>query len=110
MASFALVLFPDSVFYPNVYKDSIEVLKALETLAASVTTLPKGMALLNATWFYIDVDHNSSGMSLLQLYFQARSIRAIVPPNKLFKGFHGFTMLNPLRLLRIQKGVSVSLF
>src|SRR6056297_3385878 len=30
---------------------SIEVLKALETAASTVTTLPRGTARLNATWF-----------------------------------------------------------
>jgi hypothetical protein len=35
-----------SIFYPDVDKISIELLKALETLASTVTTLPRGIALL----------------------------------------------------------------
>jgi hypothetical protein len=46
MASLAFVLLPDSIFYPDVDKISIELLKALETLASTVTTLPRGIALL----------------------------------------------------------------
>jgi hypothetical protein len=40
-----------SIFYPDVDKISIELLKALETLASTVTTLPRGIALLKATLF-----------------------------------------------------------
>jgi hypothetical protein len=31
------------IFYPDVNKISIELLKALETLASTVTTLPRGI-------------------------------------------------------------------
>jgi hypothetical protein len=51
-----------SIFYPDVDKISIELLKALETLASTVTTLPNGMALLKAT-IYRCCDHDSSRMS-----------------------------------------------
>jgi hypothetical protein len=51
MASLAFVLLPDSLFfYPDVDKISIELLKALETLAQQYYTLPNGMALLKATY------------------------------------------------------------
>jgi hypothetical protein len=65
----------------------MEVLKALETAASTVTTLPTGTAWLKATWF-------TEAVTVIRLLWRlaailaARSIRANnSPPNKLFKGF-----------------------
>jgi hypothetical protein len=41
MASLAFVLLLTLYLYPDVNKISIELLKALETLASTVTTLPE---------------------------------------------------------------------
>jgi hypothetical protein len=76
--SFVLVLFPDSLSSTQMsIKFPLMFFKALETLV-SVTTLPKGIALLNATWFYGCGNHNSRNVSS-QLYL-ARSIRATSSP------------------------------
>jgi hypothetical protein len=48
MASLAFVLLPDSLSSTQ-DKISIELLKALETLASTVTTLPRGIVSLKAT-------------------------------------------------------------
>src|SRR5690606_35017428 len=67
-------------------KISMEVLKALDTAASTVTTLPKGMALLKATWLTEAVTVILR-LCLRAAMLAARSIRARrSPPNRLFRG------------------------
>src|SRR5690606_6872652 len=66
---------------------SMEVLKALETAASTVTTLPRGMARLKATWLTEAVTVIRR-LCLRAAILAARSIRArSSPPKRLFKGF-----------------------
>jgi hypothetical protein len=64
----------------------MEVLNALETEASTVTTLPKGTALLNATWF------TEAVTVIRRLCLRAEILAALSilakssPPNRLFKG------------------------
>src|SRR5690606_12059127 len=87
-ASFAFWRLPDSrSSIQTSRKISIEVLKVLETFASIVTTLPKGILLLNATLF-TDAVTQILRECLRAVILAARSIRASnSPPNKLFKGF-----------------------
>jgi hypothetical protein len=62
------------------------VVNVLETFASTVTTLPKGIALLKATWL-TDAVTQIRRECLLAAILAARSIRASnSPPNKLFNG------------------------
>jgi hypothetical protein len=81
MASLAFVLLR-TLFYPDVNKISIELLKALETL--TVTTLPRGIALLKATLF---TDVTTILLECLRAaILAARSIRANnSPPKKIIQ-------------------------
>jgi len=64
----------------------MEVENALETLASTVTTLPKGIILLNATWFTEAVT-TIRLLCLQTAILAARSIRASnSPPNILPMG------------------------
>jgi hypothetical protein len=50
-----------SIFYPDVNKISIELLKALETLASTVTTLPRGIVSIKTLFTRMCGDHSQSG-------------------------------------------------
>src|SRR5690606_5145767 len=68
-------------------KTSIDVLKARDTLASTVTTLPKGTERVKATWLTEAVTTICLQWRLAEI-LAARSMRAnSSPPNKLFKAF-----------------------
>jgi hypothetical protein len=71
-----------SIFYPDVDKISIELLKALETLASTVTTLPRGIALLKATLL---MQTTILLECLRAAILAARSIRANNSPPKIIQ-------------------------
>jgi hypothetical protein len=75
-----------SIFYPDVNKISIELLKALETLASTVTTLPRGIALLKATLF-TDAVTTILLECLRAQYLQHDPYELIIHHQRLFKGF-----------------------
>jgi hypothetical protein len=87
MASFAFARVPDSLSSVHTSrKISIDDVNVRDTLASIVTTLPKGMALLNATWF-TDAVTVILRECLLAAILAARSMRASnSPPKRLFKG------------------------
>jgi hypothetical protein len=70
-----------SIFYPDVDKISIELLKALETLASTVTTLPEVLLSLKATLF-TDAVTTILLECLRAAILAARSIRANNSPPK----------------------------
>lgn len=87
MASLALIRFPvGKSSIQTSMKTSMEVLNALEMAASTVTTLPRGMALLNATWFTEAVTVIFP-LCLRAAMLPALSIRArSSPPKRLFRG------------------------
>src|SRR5690606_23687246 len=83
----------------------MELLKALETHASTVTTLPRGMARLKATWFTEAVT-----VTLLECLraaiLAARSIRAkSSPPKRLFNGLVSLGKTKSVIMVRDSFGV-----
>jgi hypothetical protein len=79
-------------------------LKALETFASTVTTLPKGIALLNATLF-TDAVTTILLECLRAAILAARSIRANnSPPKRLFKGFVSLGKTRSVKIVKDSEG------
>jgi hypothetical protein len=81
-------------------------LKERETLASTVTTLPSGMALLNATWFTDAVTTILRNVFLLQ-YLLRDPFGNNSPPKDYSKGLFHLVKLNQWVLLRIQKDILI---
>ena len=83
--TFSLVRFSCSSFHTSI-NTSIEVPKARDTLASSVSTLPRGTGFLKCTWFTEAVTTTCSEWRSAAIQ-AARSMRAnSSPPNKLLMG------------------------
>jgi hypothetical protein len=82
-------------------------LKERETLASTVTTLPSGMALLNARDLQMLLQQ--SGMSSAAI-LAARSIRANSPPKRLFKGFVSLGKTKSVSIVKDSEGYFDSYF
>jgi hypothetical protein len=79
-------------------------LKALDTFASTVTTLPSGMALLKATWF-TDAVTVILRECLLAAMLAARSILAnSSPPKRLFKGLVSLGKTKSVKVVKDSEG------
>src|SRR5690554_6968943 len=106
MASLEILLSPlsRSSIYTSI-KISMEVENALETLASTVTTLPKGIILPKATWFTEAVT-TILRLCLLAAILAARSILAkSSPPNILPMGFVSLGRTKSVTMVRDSLGV-----
>src|SRR6478672_7844027 len=111
MASLALVRFPDSRSSIHTSKYiSIEELKARDTLASTVTTLPNGIARLKATWFTEAVTVIRREC-LRAAILAALSIRANnSPPKRLFKGLVSLGKTKSVKMVNDSEGCFGAMF